>query len=31
METVDEISQVPRDQRDKPLDPVVMEKIELET
>jgi cyclophilin family peptidyl-prolyl cis-trans isomerase len=29
METVDEISQVPRDQRDKPLDPVVMEKVEL--
>ena len=29
MDTVDEISQVPRDQRDKPLDPVVMEKVEV--
>ena len=28
MDTVDEISQVPRDQRDKPLDPVVMERVE---
>ena len=31
MDTVDEISQLPRDQRDKPLDPVVMERVELET
>ena len=29
LDTVDEISQVPRDQRDKPLDPVVMERVEV--
>jgi len=31
LDTVDEISQVPRDQRDKPLDPVVMERVEVAT
>jgi cyclophilin family peptidyl-prolyl cis-trans isomerase len=31
METVDGISQLPRDQRDKPLDPVLVERVELET
>ena len=29
METVDEISLVPRDSRDKPLEPVVVERVEL--
>src|SRR5919197_1176961 len=28
METVDEISQVPRDQRDKPLDPVLIQSVQ---